>query len=197
MHLENVERALAIAMGSPRIDRVNEVLQRAGSVLLSLFGRGSEGQRRATSIRAKTDADAEGRLQQQALGIAHTLLGTSPATGGRGLLSAILPMHRLTGRQSDDREIALHDPVRFQLPEMLRLDTARTDDNGIVPVDYDLAGRPRISERANATIAPPSVTVQVNALDSRSFIERSDDIAAALKEALLHSHAVADFLMER
>ena len=40
------------------------------------------------------------------------------------------------------------------------------------------------------------MTVQVNALDSRSFLDHSDEIASALKPALLNSNSVTDVLSE-
>lgn len=43
---------------------------------------------------------------------------------------------------------------------------------------------------------PVNVTVQVQALDSRSFLEHSDEIARAVREALLNSHVLNDALAE-
>jgi hypothetical protein len=42
----------------------------------------------------------------------------------------------------------------------------------------------------------PSVVVQVQALDSQSFLDRSDLIASAVKRALLESHGLADVVNE-
>lgn len=44
--------------------------------------------------------------------------------------------------------------------------------------------------------APANVTVQIQALDSRSILDRADDIARALREAMLHSHSVNDVIHE-
>jgi hypothetical protein len=43
---------------------------------------------------------------------------------------------------------------------------------------------------------PTNVTVQIQALDSRSILDRADDIAKALREAMLHSHSVNDVIHE-
>lgn len=43
---------------------------------------------------------------------------------------------------------------------------------------------------------PVQVTVQVQAMDSRSFLDRSEDIARAVREAMLHSHALNDVINE-
>lgn len=42
----------------------------------------------------------------------------------------------------------------------------------------------------------PQVTVQVQAMDSRSFLEHSDEIARAVREAILNSHAINDAVQE-
>lgn len=45
--------------------------------------------------------------------------------------------------------------------------------------------------------APPgSIVVNVNALDSRSFLDRSSEIASAVREAMLHMHPVNDIVSE-
>jgi hypothetical protein len=48
------------------------------------------------------------------------------------------------------------------------------------------------SSSARAAAAAPQITVQVQALDSRSFLDRKDDIARAVREAVLHSHSLVD-----
>lgn len=61
-------------------------------------------------------------------------------------------------------------------------------------VDYDAGGMPRVmggqAERA-------SVVVQVQAMDSRSFLDHRDEIASAVRQALLESHGLGDVLSER
>ncbi len=49
---------------------------------------------------------------------------------------------------------------------------------------------------ATAPAVPPTIQVQVQAIDSRSFLDHSDAIASALREALLRSHPVGDVLRE-
>jgi len=40
------------------------------------------------------------------------------------------------------------------------------------------------------------ITVQVQAMDSRSFLDHSDDIARAVREAILSAHALGDVVNE-
>lgn len=43
---------------------------------------------------------------------------------------------------------------------------------------------------------PPSVVIQVNAMDAHSFSSRSGDIASAVREALTRNHALRDEIWE-
>jgi len=44
------------------------------------------------------------------------------------------------------------------------------------------------------TAAPTQVTVHVNAMDSQSFMDRSSDIASAVREAMLNLHPINDVI---
>jgi hypothetical protein len=50
----------------------------------------------------------------------------------------------------------------------------------------------------NKTGAPQTQTIQVNiqAMDSQSFLDRQDDIARAVREAMLHSNSLNDVVLE-
>lgn len=50
--------------------------------------------------------------------------------------------------------------------------------------------------RHTAPRAAPQITVQVQALDSRSFLDHSEEIAQAVREAMLNSHALNDVVSE-
>jgi hypothetical protein len=43
---------------------------------------------------------------------------------------------------------------------------------------------------SNQTTYSPQITVQVNAMDSQSFMDRSHDIASAVREAMLNNHPI-------
>lgn len=59
------------------------------------------------------------------------------------------------------------------------------------------SGAARVIEGVTpAPVAGPTIQVQVQAIDSRSFLDHSDAIANALREALLRSHPVGDVLRE-
>jgi len=65
----------------------------------------------------------------------------------------------------------------------------------ILAADYGQDGMPRTMP-ATAPFFAPSVTVQVQAMDSRSFLDHSDDIARAVREAILNAHALGDVVSE-
>ena len=86
----------------------------------------------------------------------------------------------------------------FELPPSLSLEVANTDNI--------LAGFPRIVRRQRGEVrqiqsegalaAQPQVVVNVNAMDTQSFMDRSNDIARAVRDAMLHMHPVNDLISE-
>jgi len=49
-----------------------------------------------------------------------------------------------------------------------------------------------MSAASQITSAAPQITVHVNAMDSQSFMDRSTDIANAVREAMLNLHPIND-----
>ncbi len=83
-------------------------------------------------------------------------------------------------------------PVPFSLPPSLAVEAANTGGvlAGFPAVVRDQQGGPR------AVAFQPQITVNVNAMDSRSFLDHSDQIAQAVREAMLHMHPVNDLISE-
>ena len=76
-------------------------------------------------------------------------------------------------------------------------------DGSIVPIHYSSDGSARESESGGSLAGegrPPAIAPQINinvqAMDTRSFLDHSDEIAAAVKQAMLHSHGINDVLGE-
>jgi hypothetical protein len=97
--------------------------------------------------------------------------------------------------------------VRFALPPAVRIDAAIPGGQGgaLTQVDHDQFGSPRSFAPPQPAPAPPAqtslpaatqVTVQVQTLDSRSFLDHSDQIARAVREAMLNSHALNDLISD-
>lgn len=101
---------------------------------------------------------------------------------------------------------ALPPLERFNLPEPIRAEAALSADGRMYSIDRGMGDQIRVEQRANreVALARPSnsgggeggmvqnITVQISAMDSRSFLDRSDDIARAVREAMLHSHSIND-----
>lgn len=62
----------------------------------------------------------------------------------------------------------------------------------IEPVRYGQNGLPQNS----GPVSNQNVTIQIQALDSRSIMDRSDDIARAVREAMLNSHPINGTISE-
>ena len=60
--------------------------------------------------------------------------------------------------------------------------------------DYGQGNVPRAVDSAPSAAAAPQITVQVQALDSQSFLDHSADIAAALRLAMLESSVLTDVI---
>jgi hypothetical protein len=61
-------------------------------------------------------------------------------------------------------------------------------------VDYGQGNTPRPVESSSAPASSAQITVQVQALDSQSFLDHSADIAAAVRQAMLESSVLTDVL---
>jgi hypothetical protein len=65
-------------------------------------------------------------------------------------------------------------------------------------VDQDATGalRPLAANTPRPAAAPAPVKVEIHALDSRSILDRSADLADAIQRALSESHRLSDYLVE-
>jgi hypothetical protein len=85
-------------------------------------------------------------------------------------------------------------PAPFMLPASVQSQAGLTTSapGQVVPVNYGETGQPR----AQSASASPQVTIQVNAMDSQSFLDHSDDIAMAVKQAILNSSSLNDVISD-
>jgi hypothetical protein len=87
--------------------------------------------------------------------------------------------------------------VKYQLPAALDIRRAQTG-SGTHELDYDQAGNARaISGTGSATqTVGQQVTVNIQAMDARSFLDRSNDIAAAVRDAMLNLSSLNDVIAD-
>ncbi|MBA3975570.1 MAG: hypothetical protein C0504_15290 [Candidatus Solibacter sp.] len=116
----------------------------------------------------------------------------SPAAGVLANLNPIVAgLMKLFGGGSDDQAQTM---TKIERPAGMRYQGVVSERAGwgITEMDYAADGRPRMVERAAQT----PVVVQVQAMDSRSFLDHRDEIASAVRQALLESHGLGEVMRE-
>ena len=94
----------------------------------------------------------------------------------------------------------------FQSPSPLSLEVANTDNilRGLPRFDFSADGTSRPMDAAAPSAAtgaatgpsPMQVTVNVSAMDSRSFLDHAPALAQAVREAMLHMHPINQLVRE-
>ncbi len=84
--------------------------------------------------------------------------------------------------------------MNYALPPRIDFQAAETA-RGVVQMDYGQGGQPRgfeseLQQTGNNSV--PAITVNVQALDARSFLDRSSEIAAAVRDAMLNLNSIND-----
>jgi hypothetical protein len=112
---------------------------------------------------------------------------------GIGLTPFITGIASLFGGGGEKNE--LPPLVEFALPESARVNAGVSErvPGGPFLIDYAQSGMPR-----TRTTLPSqtNITVQVQAMDSRSFMDHSGDIARAVRQAMLESSVLNDVIRE-
>jgi hypothetical protein len=138
----------------------------------------------------------------EALGSYARALGSPAASQGQagGLPYLIAPLARLViGLFGGGEEPAPAPLAKFALQARMRFDAADGPGASLLAADYGQDGLPRAyaPEKAGQTgQAGAQVTVNVQAMDSRSFLDHKEDIARAVREAMLNSHSLNDVVSE-
>jgi hypothetical protein len=92
--------------------------------------------------------------------------------------------------------------VKYALPTAIDFQAAQSNGR-LGDLDYDQTGMARTyaqgaggSAGLNGNAAAPQITVNVQAMDARSFMDRSNDIALAVRDAMLNMNAINDVVNE-
>ena len=128
--------------------------------------------------------------------VASTIFGS-----GLGLVPLISSLAGLFGGGKSDPPPSL---LQYVAPPSLQLDVANTPGagagpGGFSPVTYGQNGLPRSAQDQTQNSSAPSgpqISIQVNALDSRSFMDHSYEIAQAVRQAMLDSHSLNDVVSD-
>ncbi len=141
------------------------------------------------ALQSNTSAKSGGSLSSLGSGIGSGLLG-----GGLGLLSPLISgIASLFGGGAKTPA-----PLPVYIPPPSVALSATLQGNDIRPTASSSAppsGGSAPSASAQATVAP-QITVNVHAMDSQSFMDRSSDIANAVREAMLNLHPINSVVAE-
>ena len=154
------------------------------------------GQAAAESAQASSRATASGGSSSGASpgqSIGSTLLDVFGA--GLGLSPLISGIASLFGGGGNNSVPA--PLTRFALPPSIQVNGGVSESGGqAFAVDNPQGGLPRAGSPGGQVNAPTQITVQVQAMDSRSFLDHSGDIAMAVRQAMLESSVLNDVVRE-
>jgi hypothetical protein len=138
------------------------------------------------AIQSNTSAHSSSSALSTAGNVASGFFG-----GALGLLSPIISgIESLFGGHSAPAPIPFYVPPP---PISISAVLSSAAPNAAPPAAAAPAGPVSPGNSANLANAP-QITVNVNAMDSQSFMDRSGDIASAVREAMLNLHPINDVI---
>jgi len=180
---EPVERMLTSAVGSFG-EQANSLGEK-----LSELARISQAQ--ARTVEENTAALSQSTASQAADAVksaVSSLGGFSALSAGPAFLPLISGIAKLFGGGKAETSVT---DVPFVRPAAARVDAGLAGNGSDGAIRYDGEGTPRLVTES-ASRATPQVNIHVQAIDSRSFLDHSEDIARAVREAMLESHMLSD-----
>lgn len=158
---------------------------------------------RVSQSQARTLEDNTAALGQNTLSRAgeavksavSSIGGFSALSMGPALLPLITGIAKLFG--GSKTETATSPAADYAWPTPLRVEAGIGSGPTGRPggVSYDANGVPRFDTR-KVSETLPQINIQVQAIDSRSFMDHSEEIARAVREAMLESHMLSDVVSE-
>jgi len=153
----------------------------------------SQFKQQADLIQANTQALQDSTSVHTGTSIGSSIGGaaTSILGGGLGLLSpivtGIMSLFGLGGSKSAPAPLPFYTPP----PSVQMSDTLRSATPSAASAS-SAAPSAGSGSGGGASSAAPQVTVNVSAMDSQSFMDRSGDIANAVRDAMLNLHPIND-----
>lgn len=94
--------------------------------------------------------------------------------------------------------------IKYAMPASIHIAAANTRGGGGVQfLDYSQGGEARafgpaapVNPAQPSSATAPQITVNVQTMDSRSFLDHSQEIAQAVREAMLNMHSLNDVVSE-
>lgn len=149
------------------------------------------GQSAAESIQSSSRSNASGSSSGPSIG--STLLDVfGSGLGLSPLISGLTSL--LSGGGDSSTPLPL---TRFALPPSIQVAGGVNEGGGqAFAVDNPQGGLPRVAPTPGQASSPAQITVQVQAMDSQSFLDHSADIAMAVRQAMLESSVLNDVVRE-
>ncbi len=160
------------------------------------------------SLIASTVEPAAGASESRGGAIASAALRS--AGGGLTLLPVVTSLLKLFG--VGKRKEELPALAKYELPAPIRAEAGLSQSGETFLIDRGVGDRIRQLPAAAVSTTPfagtpaeagstqrgagASITVNVQAMDSQSFMDRREDIARAVREAMLQSHSLNDVVSE-
>jgi hypothetical protein len=145
-----------------------------------------ESNTRAVTRRPASASDSDGRS------ITGTIASTvfSSGLGLAPLASAIVGLFR------GDRREEPAPLIEYVAPARLRLEVANPESASRGIVEFPSVSRGQDGLPRVPITAGPQISISVNAMDSRSFLDHRHEIAQAVRQAMLDSHALNDVVSD-
>lgn len=184
---DSVTSLLRASSGGGQLTSISEQLQALQAINEALMQQSA-----AAAAGASTGGSGGGSAASSVLDAIGGVLGGGLG-GGLGLSSMISGLAGLFGGGDSASTPPALTPYVQPLP--IHLDAGFSDASGGSAFGVDVAqgGMPRA---ITGGAAPAQITVQVQALDSQSFLDHSNDIAMAVRQAMLETTVLNDVIQQ-
>ena len=185
---DGVTSLLRASSGGGQLTSVSEQLQALQAINEALMQQSAA----ALAASASTGDSGAGSTASSVLDAIGGVL-SGGLSGGLGLSSMISGLTNLFG--GGDSASAPSSLTPYVRPLPIHLDAGFSDANGgsAFGVDAAQGGTPRA---VTGSATPAQITIQVQALDSQSFLDHSNDIAMAVRQAMLETTVLNDVIRE-
>jgi hypothetical protein len=85
---------------------------------------------------------------------------------------------------------------KFSAPLPVTVEAGLTREREYSALRYSQGGTPENLSRSSGAAQSATIQVNIQAMDSQSFLDRQDDITRAVREAMLHSNSINDVVLE-
>lgn len=168
-------------------DQLNSLVTQIGSLTSSQQEQTSALQDNTQAITQSTSSKASGGSS-----VASTVEGAASSFLGGGLSSLSPLLGGLLSLFGGGGGETLARPAPYMLPSPIQSNAGLTSSGEVAPVSYGPTGQ----AQAQSSGGTSQVTIQVNAMDSQSFLDHSGDIAMAVKQAILNSSSLNDVISD-